>query len=465
MQAHCDAALVDEQSRLGSSAVRQRLRACRTVLNALEIAENVPGSRYDFLAYNASVHCWRVLRPLLRSGAARFAVPPLQRVSEALEKANDKDIAWRVVLLIALARAQDDGSAPADAAKSLSVALDHCASLMETATKSEADAVRELEVCDANLAWAQRVQRCAVELKPLGPRPLDAASPPPEPVPEAAPKGKGKKAPEPAAPPPDAAEVEEEAVVPDAAAAAQGLLEAEQARAAALVALDKARVHLGIEQRRQEGCLLQAVHVGRDPAAASLRTAASTQLHAQGPRGVCILAAQRVRSGIVSAASLGPDACAEIESALGALEAPPAAEAAAAAGKAGASAGQQLESGLVEVVAELGLAALALLDPSAPIVDESGRGEVLSAATTTDPATAFALSTRVDVLAARCFRLAATAKDTPPTASVKQDFLKCHLMVCWGVRPHCPSLHVCLVKVGGGRGIFVKSLNIFFSCL
>jgi hypothetical protein len=407
------------------------------VLNALEIAETAPGSRYEFIAYNASVHCWRVLRPLLRGGAARFAVPPLQRVSEALEKANDKDVPWRVVLLIALARAQDDGSAPAEAAKSLTVALDHCAGLVEVAAKSEADASRELEVCDANLAWAQRVQRCAQELKPLGPRPPDAASPPPEPVPEAAPKGKGKKAPEPAVVPDAAAEVEEEAVVPDALLAAQGLLEAETARAAAMVALEKAKVLLSIEQRRQEGCLLQAVHIGRDPSAASLLSTASTQLQAQGPRGVCVLAAQRVRSGLVSATSLGPDACSEIETALAALEAPPVPDDAAsaagggasAAGKTGASTGSQLEAGLVEVVAELGLAALTLLDPSAPVVDDSGRGEVLSAASTMDPGTTFALGARVDVLAAQCVRLAATAKDTSPTASVKLDFLKCHLMV------------------------------------
>ena len=317
------------------------------------------------------------------------------------------------------------------------MALDHCAGLVEVAAKSEADASRELEVCDANLAWAQRVQRCAQELKPLGPRPPDAASPPPEPVPEAAPKGKGKKAPEPAVVPDAAAEVEEEAVVPDALLAAQGLLEAETARAAAMVALEKAKVLLSIEQRRQEGCLLQAVHIGRDPSAASLLSTASTQLQAQGPRGVCVLAAQRVRSGLVSATSLGPDACSEIETALAALEAPPVPDDAAsaagggasAAGKTGASTGSQLEAGLVEVVAELGLAALTLLDPSAPVVDDSGRGEVLSAASTMDPGTTFALGARVDVLAAQCVRLAATAKDTSPTASVKLDFLKCHLMV------------------------------------
>jgi hypothetical protein len=256
-------------------------------------------------------------------------------------------------------------------------------------------------------------------------------------VPEAAPKGKGKKAPEPAVVPDAAAEVEEEAVVPDALLAAQGLLEAETARAAAMVALEKAKVLLSIEQRRQEGCLLQAVHIGRDPSAASLLSTASTQLQAQGPRGVCVLAAQRVRSGLVSATSLGPDACSEIETALAALEAPPVPDDAAsaagggasAAGKTGASTGSQLEAGLVEVVAELGLAALTLLDPSAPVVDDSGRGEVLSAASTMDPGTTFALGARVDVLAAQCVRLAATAKDTSPTASVKLDFLKCHLMV------------------------------------
>lgn len=101
--AACDGHVVDEEQLNGSVAVRQRLKAVDSILAALEIAQT-HSPRYDFLVYNASVHYWSVVRPLLRKGASRYLVPSMLKISESLEALNDSDKSWRIVVLIALAQ-------------------------------------------------------------------------------------------------------------------------------------------------------------------------------------------------------------------------------------------------------------------------------------------------------------------------------------------------------------------------
>jgi hypothetical protein len=101
--AACDAHVVEEEKLNGSAAVRQRLKAVDSILSALDIAQD-HSPRYDFLVYNASVHYWTVVRPLLRPGASRFLVPSMTRISDSLEALDDQDKPWRIVVLIALAQ-------------------------------------------------------------------------------------------------------------------------------------------------------------------------------------------------------------------------------------------------------------------------------------------------------------------------------------------------------------------------
>jgi hypothetical protein len=96
---------VEEERLNGSAAVRQRLKAVDSILSALDIAQD-HSPRYDFLVYNASVHYWTVVRPLLRPGASRFLVPSMTRISDSLEALDDQDKPWRIVVLIALAQAK-----------------------------------------------------------------------------------------------------------------------------------------------------------------------------------------------------------------------------------------------------------------------------------------------------------------------------------------------------------------------
>ena len=94
----------------GADGVRRRRLAWGYVLDALRIAtDELNRPRYDFLVYNAAVVLWDIIYPLLRDGAARYAVMPLQTLCDALEEVDDeKDLDLRVRYQRALGLCYDD---------------------------------------------------------------------------------------------------------------------------------------------------------------------------------------------------------------------------------------------------------------------------------------------------------------------------------------------------------------------
>ena len=94
----------------GADGVRRRSLAWGYVLDALRIAtDELNRPRYDFLVYNAAVVLWDIVYPLLRDGAARYAVMPLQTLCDALEEVDDeKDLDLRVRYQRALGLCYDD---------------------------------------------------------------------------------------------------------------------------------------------------------------------------------------------------------------------------------------------------------------------------------------------------------------------------------------------------------------------
>jgi hypothetical protein len=69
---------------------------------------------YGFLVYNASVHHWAVAGAWLRGGARGAAIPSLTRVCDALTRADDPDLRWRVTQHLALSACHAEvGALPA----------------------------------------------------------------------------------------------------------------------------------------------------------------------------------------------------------------------------------------------------------------------------------------------------------------------------------------------------------------
>lgn len=60
-------------------------------------------ARYAFLVHAASVHHWWSVRPFLKEGSRKLAIPSLTRICEALDAAADADTKWRARNWLALA--------------------------------------------------------------------------------------------------------------------------------------------------------------------------------------------------------------------------------------------------------------------------------------------------------------------------------------------------------------------------
>lgn len=88
----------------GTESIRKRKHALSQMIIAIDVAtapEN--SSRYDFIVYNTSLSCWRVMRPFMRAGRAKSFAAEVCRISAALEKCDDSDMAWRIMYLSAAA--------------------------------------------------------------------------------------------------------------------------------------------------------------------------------------------------------------------------------------------------------------------------------------------------------------------------------------------------------------------------
>ena len=75
------------------------------------LAPPLPISSYSFLVYNASVHYWNIVRPLMRDGTRKYLAPSLTRFVDALAEGGtggDPDRRWRMQLAEALVLSLDE---------------------------------------------------------------------------------------------------------------------------------------------------------------------------------------------------------------------------------------------------------------------------------------------------------------------------------------------------------------------
>jgi len=98
----------------GSAALARTAEAVACCLRGLALGESlatttVGGTASEAagagnpLVYNASVVHWRVVRPYLRPGTRKLAVPSLRRMMDALTATRDPNLPWRLAHAVALA--------------------------------------------------------------------------------------------------------------------------------------------------------------------------------------------------------------------------------------------------------------------------------------------------------------------------------------------------------------------------
>ena len=251
-------------------------------------------------------------------------------------------------MLLALARAEDDGGDSDSAAKRVSTALEHTRALSDATNLRRTEADDSLAAANETLKAAQRRVREAEEAQ------------------EAAAKREeegaygGAEASEAAGE--DGADGEEKEVV-DPAVAAEELATAEQQMTAATAELEKVVAVQTSERKRLERVVLQGVHIGRGAGAEAkkLLDVSSGVLNdptAMGQQGAALLIVQKTRSGLLAPAQ----ALAELGAAMDNIDPPvdPATLAAAQAAAGGDDHGEggdkgvSLDATLLEVVVDMG---------------------------------------------------------------------------------------------------------------
>ena len=88
----------------GTNSIMKRKLALSQMIIAVDVAtapQNVP--KYNFVVFNTSLSFWEVFRPFCNVGRAKYFSVEVCRMSAALEKCDDSDMAWRIMYLSAAA--------------------------------------------------------------------------------------------------------------------------------------------------------------------------------------------------------------------------------------------------------------------------------------------------------------------------------------------------------------------------
>ena len=98
--------LIDHEAKgsYGSESILKRKSALSQMIIAVDVAtapQNVP--KYNFVVYDTSLLFWDIIRPFLTVGRAKYFSAEVCRMSAALEKCDDTDMAWRIMYLSAAA--------------------------------------------------------------------------------------------------------------------------------------------------------------------------------------------------------------------------------------------------------------------------------------------------------------------------------------------------------------------------
>lgn len=111
--------LIDHEasSTYGEMSIKQRKLALSELLKALEISLlNENKERYQFIIFNISLDCWKIVRQFLRKGRAKFFKDEMNLLSTSLEQLRNIDKNWLITFFTGTSFCYDDAE---DTKKSL----------------------------------------------------------------------------------------------------------------------------------------------------------------------------------------------------------------------------------------------------------------------------------------------------------------------------------------------------------
>lgn len=86
---------IESEETYGGESILQRKRALSELIVALQVATRPDNrARYEFVVFNVSVEAWKIIRPFLRTGRAKFFVEEITSIATSLQTLRKVDKDW-----------------------------------------------------------------------------------------------------------------------------------------------------------------------------------------------------------------------------------------------------------------------------------------------------------------------------------------------------------------------------------
>jgi hypothetical protein len=144
----------------GSSLLLKKKLAVSEIISALDIAVSPTNlSRYRSLVYNISLSFWEIVRPFMRRERAASFSNEFNQVIISLEKQDDNDVEWRILLLSAAAICADDEKNSKAATDYVEKAINLMEQLIASLSNEEQKLLKTLNDCRSEVDLAMNAFR------------------------------------------------------------------------------------------------------------------------------------------------------------------------------------------------------------------------------------------------------------------------------------------------------------------
>jgi hypothetical protein len=168
------ALIIDHESRefSGTSLLIKKKLAISEIMYSLETAMAPTNlARYRSLVYNISLSFWEIVRPFMRRERAGAFANEFSQVIMCLEKQDDNDVEWRILLLSAAAICADDEKNNKAATDYVEKAINLTEQLISSLSNEQQKLLKTLNDCRSEVDLAMNAFREIEEREELVTRP------------------------------------------------------------------------------------------------------------------------------------------------------------------------------------------------------------------------------------------------------------------------------------------------------
>jgi hypothetical protein len=152
--------LIDHEARstYGEVNIQQRKLALKELQTALRVALSPENKeRYQFILFNLSIECWKIVRQFLRKGRAKYFKEEMVQICQSLETLKTVDKSWLISFLSGTAYCLEDGDEPKKAIELLDKALVLAEELVADVSQKETQKLDQIIALSKQIDELQRL--------------------------------------------------------------------------------------------------------------------------------------------------------------------------------------------------------------------------------------------------------------------------------------------------------------------